>query len=919
MTDASTSQAVAAQAQSREQATPETPGPAPQPTPPPGANLHRTYERGAGVERLSATPYERKSTDPLYRKLRIYSVDPSIPRLEGAVVLVDVPYEPLQDGPVGKMFEVDDYDETEDLVYRPAQLDDPMVLIRGGYEPSPSNPQFHQQMVYAVCSNVYAAFRAALGRQLNWRAGIEKLKLRPHAKNMRNAYYDPDGKTIDFGYFPAKQSTQNTLPGGYVFTCLSHDVVAHELTHALLDGLRAEFSRPSGPDVIAFHEAFADLVAIFQRFSYREVVLNAIRRTRGDITAEGYLTDLARQFGSTSPGHAALRNAIGKEPNGQFKLYDENLEAHELGSILVAAVFDAFARVYQRKTERYVRLATQGTGQLPTGEMPYDLQAVLADVAAKLASQFLSICIRAIDYCPPVGLTFGDYLRALITADFDLVPDDRWDYRGALIEAFRQRNIYPRFVTSLTEDALLWRATRTALPAIADLSFAALKFRGDPGCVADATELTRQADVLGDFVSRPANLAEFGLVAADDPRLDGDRVSLPRIESIRSARRIGPNGQVIFDLVAEVTQSRTVRAREGCAEFTYYGGATIILDPLGGIRYAVVKSLMNDQRLERRRAFLLGESGQHYWTVDSGVYQPRPQMFQLLHHTPDEAASAKDTADSSHLKKRTIQMTDITAASAREFLAQLNLPEVNAREWGFSPEENPPFQLEATQKQAVVAGSDVVTFAPEVSVAHREEILNCALIAQWTADRDTDQSSNIVAWYNRYFEVLGILGWVVTGQQFKVDEAQGTGVEVHEAILKVATALLAGSTGLGLVVAALEAMKSMDSESPWIKIFDRESQKKKVTAFRMAGVEEDPHGQLTVSLIAFVLDASSVVNQILFFKIRTNEARFEHCSANASINSRLLDSIRQDLHDNVEGRAKNFLSSKNLPKTQHGA
>ncbi|HEY5893625.1 MAG TPA: hypothetical protein VIT91_10380 [Chthoniobacterales bacterium] len=31
--------------------------------------------------------------------------------------------------------------------------------------------------------------------------------------------------------------------------------------------------------------------------------------------------------------------------------------------------------------------------------------------------------------------SFGEYLRALITADFDLVPDDRWAYREALIDA----------------------------------------------------------------------------------------------------------------------------------------------------------------------------------------------------------------------------------------------------------------------------------------------------------------------------------------------------------------------------------------------------------------------------------------------------------------------------------------------------
>ena len=44
------------------------------------------------------------------------------------------------------------------------------------------------------------------------------------------------------------------------------------------------------------------------------------------------------------------------------------------------------------------------------------------------------MCLRALDYCPPVDVQFGDFLRALITADHDLVPDDPYGYRASLIE-----------------------------------------------------------------------------------------------------------------------------------------------------------------------------------------------------------------------------------------------------------------------------------------------------------------------------------------------------------------------------------------------------------------------------------------------------------------------------------------------------
>lgn len=596
-------------------------------------NPHRKYTLGDGVVRgANRSPYVRNRDDPLHRQLRIYTVDPSVPKLEGAVAVISIPYEPLAPGPVGRLVCVHDYDEECDVRYRPADLDDRRVLIGNGYEPSQSDPRFHQQMVYAVASSVSATFRRALGRQITWRPGCDQLMLRPHAAKMRNAYYDESVGVIDFGYFPASENAPGMLPGGFVFTCLSHDIIAHEVTHAVLDGLRAEFRHPSGPDVVAFHEAFADLVAIFQRFSYRDVVMNAIGRTRGKIEQGGYLTSLAQQFGAASGRCSALRSALGiNQETGQPEQYNEHFPPHRLGSVLVAAVFEAFVKIYRRKMERYFRLASNGTGKLPPGEIPHDLQIVLVDGVTKLASEFLSICIRAIDYCPPVGLTFGDYLSALITADVDLVPDDPWDYRGAIIESFRKRNIYPRHAANLTVDSLLWRGSRIDLPAIEELSFANLRFRGDPGCVADDNELRRQADVLGEFITQPAHMTEFGLVFPNDPQLEGDEVLPPRIESVRSARRIGPDGQIVFDLVAEVTQSRKVRPHAGSPGFIYHGGSTIIFDPDGQVRYIVLKSLVGYERLKRRKEFLNGPVGQRFWELSGNVYRQRRNLFNLLH------------------------------------------------------------------------------------------------------------------------------------------------------------------------------------------------------------------------------------------------------------------------------------------------
>lgn len=601
------------------------------------------FQIGLGVERaVHARPYERKSDDPLYRPLRIYALDPSASRFEGAVATVNVPYEPLEPGPRGALVQVDSHDGGQNVDYISADLNDPKLLLQNGRDPSSSDPLFHQQMVYAVCTTVYAAFQKALGRHIAWgfdgKVGANsqpvKLVLRPHAFIGQNAYYDKARGEVSFGYFQANENvTGRNPPFGFVFTCLSHDIIAHEVTHALLDGLRERFTFPSGPDVVAFHEAFADLVAIFQHFSYDKVIEAAIRAAGWDLQKSTLLTNLAQQFGETTGFLKALRSAIDEldETGGCGHCYSPAEDAHTLGSVMVAAIFEAFSTVFRRKTARYIRLATNGSARLPAGELPAELQAVLAEQASKLANQFLSICIRAIDYCPPVDLTFGEFLRAIITADHDLVPDDPWGYREALIDAFWRRKIYPQHVKSLTEDSLLWRPMINQLPPIDKLAFAELKFEGDPCRPAGAGELRRQACVLGEVISRPETMGEFGLARPGDPNLMGDLIDLPYIESIRSTRRVGPSGQIVFDLVAEVTQRRTVRNSFGANEFDYYGGSTVIIGPDGKIRFVISKSVLNNDRRNQQREFMYNK-GRAFWEQDpSGKLAPVTQLFKLLH------------------------------------------------------------------------------------------------------------------------------------------------------------------------------------------------------------------------------------------------------------------------------------------------
>ncbi|MBK8504078.1 MAG: hypothetical protein IPL46_18845 [Saprospiraceae bacterium] len=371
----------------------------------------------------------RLQEKPQHRKLRGYAFDPSLSLLIDTVDINKITYKviweepkkdplkrnsdtiPLLPGPTGDYLEIIDYDPTVKRFYTPVDLNDPYLLASDGLAPSESNPQFHQQMVYAVAMTTIKNFEKGLGRPILWASRlldtnayeeyVPRLRIYPHAMREANAYYSPMKKAILFGYFASTPASSTlSMPGSLVFTCLSHDIIAHELTHAILYGLHRNYSRPCNPDVLAFHEAFADIIALFQHFTFPEVLKHQIKRTKGDLEKQNLLGELAQQFGTAIGRYGSLRNAIGQtnQKTGVWEPatpspndYQTIMEPHARGSILVAAVFEAFLSIYKNRVADLLRIATGGSGILPEGEIHPDLVGRLAGEASKSAQHILNM------------------------------------------------------------------------------------------------------------------------------------------------------------------------------------------------------------------------------------------------------------------------------------------------------------------------------------------------------------------------------------------------------------------------------------------------------------------------------------------------------------------------------------------------
>ncbi|MCS7023755.1 MAG: hypothetical protein NZV14_03055 [Bryobacteraceae bacterium] len=551
------------------------------------------------------------------RRLTIVAEDPSLQVGSGdqrriLTAEVEIPYEELAEGPRGHRVHVIDYDSTSDTIYAPL----PAEAYANGQDPflNPTNetilnnPNFHAQNVYAVVMRTLARFERALGRRVEWSFGGHQIYVAPHAFSDANAFYSDRDRALLFGYFPAAEGNQ------MIFTCLSHDVIVHEVTHALLDGLRQRYTDPSSPDQAAFHEGFADVVALLSAFSIPEVVRAALESKRGvpqsvsrslltkEALRKSVLLGLALQLGSELSGvrGEALRRSVQLRPGVEWLQDPFYCQAHRRGEIFVAAMMNAFVEVLSNG------LATlgdvNGKGALDRGRVVQEC----ADTAERL----LNICIRAIDYCPPTDLRFGDFLSALITSDQEIVPDDsRYRFRDAIRANFQAFGIAP------ASGQVASGAWEPPVDESQRLDYTGVHFEA----------LRQHHDEVFRFLWQNRGILK---VFPD---------AYTKVLSVRPCSRVGPDGFILEETVAEYYQVLTLKARElkrlkiekpanmpEDLEIKLYGGGALIFDEYGHLKYHV-RNRIDNRNLQQERLQSLWDSGYFDQGFNSG------QRFSALH------------------------------------------------------------------------------------------------------------------------------------------------------------------------------------------------------------------------------------------------------------------------------------------------
>lgn len=582
-----------------------------------------------------------REPDKLVYPMRVVAQDQTATDTDGDPLLatVYVPSNRFQPGPRTHRFHVIDYDASAGKLRPPARVKFPPSAPDASADrktwgyidhftgqtmsaedlavDNARGRRFRCQNVYAISARTLAKFESSLGRRVPWGFGSHELYLVPHAFAEANAYYSRDDNALLFGYVDAD--------GERIYTALSHDVVAHETTHAILDGLRRGYMEPGLPDQGGFHEAFADIVALLSVFSIENLVAKLLGEadkegeievrflTRETLQSDNPLFGLAEQLGDflgVERGNG-LRRSVALPANEDWKTNPAFREEHRRGEVLVAAIMRTMLDIWIGRLEAFTR-----------GRSKADRNRV-AEEGAKSAGHLLRMAIRAIDYLPPVEFEFPDFVAAVVKSDREVAPMDDYGYRKTVVDQFDAYGIVaqPDQIIDLSERS----------PIYSGLNFTAMQDQRD--------EVYRFIWSNADFLGIETDV-------------------YLNVDEVVASTRVGPDGLVVRESIATYVQQTEAPAAHIAAlsagadgrprlripqgiesvPLKILGGGTLIFDQFGRLKFHHPKPIFDWDRQQRRLDHLVKTGVQDTrgrFGFSRGA--ARGQEFVALHKSKDRA------------------------------------------------------------------------------------------------------------------------------------------------------------------------------------------------------------------------------------------------------------------------------------------
>jgi hypothetical protein len=212
--------------------------------------------------------------------------------------------------------------------------------------------------------------------------------------------------------------------------------------------------------------------------------------------------------------------------------------------------------------------------------------------------------------------------------------------------------------------------------------------------------------------------------------------------------------------------------------------------------------------------------------------------------------------------------------------------------------------------QAQVVGSGLFSFAQGVTPEIRDAVSNSALLAQLVANKEVKADDQPLEWFKAYEDVLANVGWAIQSRAWNDYTEGATAAEVHEKIIDIITVALGPSVAaLALIKSAIDVLKAMNPDTPWLTIFSREAQHATIARFQVGLVEPGPNDDVMVTLLACLIKADTSVTQVLVFKFREARASFQANSTMVSINDEQAKFLLPKIRAKVRAYQTDYVSS----------
>jgi hypothetical protein len=344
------------------------------------------------------------------------------------------------DGPVSKRVAVLDFDPDTGQILPGAHFLAPTVdRDYGEYEINSENNiylnNFNQASVFGAVLKTMNMFEEpdTLGRKLSWAFGAPQLLVIPRAGEWANAYYERASHSLQFFFFQNPREADKM-----VYTSLSRDIVAHETTHAILDGIAPHLYNAITPQALALHEGIADLSALLMAFRSPVLRETVLKQMGGSIERSNAFNSLGEELGHALETHGRwgyLRNLLNrktlcdndvtKDQNGKSN-QSNRTEPHELSEVVSGALYTVMVKMHTTLRRELAQKKNQNEF------------SVSGDALFNSSERFKRMILRALDYLPPGEVSFADYGRAIIAADQAAHPIDTQE-RSWIEEEFVRR------------------------------------------------------------------------------------------------------------------------------------------------------------------------------------------------------------------------------------------------------------------------------------------------------------------------------------------------------------------------------------------------------------------------------------------------------------------------------------------------